>query len=202
MAPVIPLRVIVESRTYVFSQHEVSIGRMADADVVVDDGDVSRVHGIVTRMAGEWSYVDNSSRNGSFYRGERVNRLILDRAISMNLAGVAGPIVTLEPAVDLVTGLAADPGESPSRVSIGRAVDNDVVVDETDVSRYHAELLATADGVLEIIDLDSRNGTRVNGSVVSRATLREFDVVTVGGKDFKVTRGALEPVDPGQQRPG
>ena len=48
---------------------------------------------------------------------------------------------------------------------IGRAEDNDVEVDDLSVSRHHAELRNTGGGY-EIVDLDSRNGTFLNGSPI------------------------------------
>src|SRR5215469_5715041 len=51
----------------------------------------------------------------------------------------------------------------PTRVlRIGRAADNEVVVSDLGVSRYHAELRRSARGY-EIVDLNSHNGTYVNG---------------------------------------
>jgi len=46
---------------------------------------------------------------------------------------------------------------------IGRAPDNDLVLGDLLVSRYHAELRRTQNGGFEIADLGSQNGTFVNG---------------------------------------
>ena len=56
--------------------------------------------------------------------------------------------------------------ETPMRqvnLRIGRAPDNDLVLDDLIVSRYHAELRSTPDGRYEIADLGSHNGTYLNG---------------------------------------
>ena len=56
----------------------------------------------------------------------------------------------------------------PSRqLRIGRAADNDVVVSDLSVSRYHAELRRTSRGGYEIVDLDSHNGTYLNGQRIT-----------------------------------
>ena len=47
-------------------------------------------------------------------------------------------------------------------LTIGRDNENDIVLETATVSRYHALLLRDADGLL-LIDLESTNGTLVNG---------------------------------------
>lgn len=51
---------------------------------------------------------------------------------------------------------------------IGRAPDNDIVVSELSVSRYHAELRRSGYRVA-LVDLGSANGTTVNGTRISGA---------------------------------
>jgi pSer/pThr/pTyr-binding forkhead associated (FHA) protein len=63
------------------------------------------------------------------------------------------------------------------RARIGRDAKNDIVVDDLLVSRFHAELRARSDGLHELIDLGSANGTFVNGRSVDRAIVEELDVV-------------------------
>src|SRR3984885_5553576 len=92
---------------------------------------------------------------------------------------------------------AADEGpatETPMRqgnLRIGRAPDNDLVVDDLIVSRYHAELRGTPDGHYEITDLGSPNGTYVNGRRVSVQLLSDSDTVGVGRSTFRLTDGRL-----------
>lgn len=63
---------------------------------------------------------------------------------------------------------------------VGREAACDVIFDSNDVSRRHARLRHT-DGAVEIEDLGSRNGTRVNCRSVERAPLAAGDVVRLGG---------------------
>ncbi|MCW2607168.1 MAG: domain containing protein [Frankiales bacterium] len=63
---------------------------------------------------------------------------------------------------------------------LGRGQEADVQVVDTGVSRRHAELRLQPDGV-EVVDLQSTNGTRVNSRRVSSARLRDGDVVELGG---------------------
>lgn len=66
------------------------------------------------------------------------------------------------------------------RIRLGRYPNNEVVLDHSTVSAYHAEIIQRPDGRHEIVDRDSRNGTRVNGSVVRNQVLRHNDLVTLG----------------------
>ena len=80
----------------------------------------------------------------------------------------------------------------PARVlRIGRAPDNQVVVPDLGVSRYHAELRKTATGY-EIADLGSHNGTYVNGQRVGTAPVTEADVIGIGHATFRLVGGELQ----------
>jgi pSer/pThr/pTyr-binding forkhead associated (FHA) protein len=66
--------------------------------------------------------------------------------------------------------------------TIGRAADNDIVLDEATVSRCHALLLADSQGVI-LLDLDSTNGTFVNGVPAppdAQVHLKDGDVIAIG----------------------
>ncbi|MEU6985689.1 FHA domain-containing protein [Streptomyces sp. NPDC046324] len=80
----------------------------------------------------------------------------------------------------------------PTRtVRIGRAPDNDLVVDDLVVSRNHAELNAHADGTYWIKDLGSHNGTFLNGRPVAEARVTPDDIVGVGHSAFCLIGGQL-----------
>ncbi|MEU3877089.1 MULTISPECIES: FHA domain-containing protein [Streptomyces] len=75
---------------------------------------------------------------------------------------------------------------------IGRALDNELVVSDLQVSRHHAEFRATSDGRFEIVDLGSHNGTYVNGQPVSRQIIGPQDTVGVGHSTFRLVGDRLE----------
>ncbi|MEJ7764725.1 MAG: DUF3662 and FHA domain-containing protein [Acidimicrobiales bacterium] len=64
-------------------------------------------------------------------------------------------------------------------VTIGRQESCHVVLDDPTVSRNHAEVRRTGDG-FEVVDLGSRNGTKVNGFGVTRQHLADGDDLLVG----------------------
>ncbi|MEU2433974.1 FHA domain-containing protein [Streptomyces sp. NPDC007861] len=85
---------------------------------------------------------------------------------------------------------------------IGRALENELVVSDLQVSRHHAEFHATPDGRFEIRDLGSHNGTYVNGQPMAKggtALLGPNDIVGVGHSTFRIVGGRLEEfVDTGE----
>ena len=74
---------------------------------------------------------------------------------------------------------------------IGRVPDNDVVLSDLNVSRYHAELRKSPAGSYEIVDLGSHNGTFVNGQRVTSQVLTEHDLVSIGSSTFRLKDGEL-----------
>lgn len=68
-------------------------------------------------------------------------------------------------------------GDGP--VVLGRLPESDIVVNDPNVSRRHAEFRRTVDGVV-VTDLGSTNGTRVNGVPVREQVLTSGDEITVG----------------------
>ena len=64
--------------------------------------------------------------------------------------------------------------------TIGRATGADFIVDAALVSRVHCRVTALPDGGLELRDLDSTNGTFVNGQRIDTARLASGDRIQVG----------------------
>lgn len=70
------------------------------------------------------------------------------------------------------------------RVTIGRRADNDIQVDNLAVSGLHAVVTTIAnDSVLE--DMNSTNGTTVNGQTVQKHLLQNHDVIELGKHKIK-----------------
>ncbi|HMF98030.1 MAG TPA: FHA domain-containing protein [Vicinamibacterales bacterium] len=71
------------------------IGRELDCDVRIDDGRVSRKHVEVSIEDGHWIVRDRQSGNGVFVNGKRIDRVAVDRALTITL-GADGPSVSFE----------------------------------------------------------------------------------------------------------
>ena len=74
--------------------------------------------------------------------------------------------------------------------TIGRATGADFIVDAPLVSRVHCRLTALPDGALEVRDLDSTNGTFINGKRVEAGRLSSGDRLGVGRVELVALRDA------------
>lgn len=70
-----------------------------------------------------------------------------------------------------------------SPVKIGRAPDNDIVISDSTVSRYHAEIFKKGSEWF-VKDLESTNGTFVNGDQIEEIRLNNRDSITFGKREF------------------
>ncbi len=91
-----------------------------------------------------------------------------------------------------------------SVVRIGRALDNDLILEDRQVSRYHA-VLRHRYGRYILQDLNSTGGTTVNGFVVREIVLRPGDLISLSGVDLiyaesepleRASRGHTQPLAP------
>ncbi len=72
---------------------------------------------------------------------------------------------------------------SSGELILGRAPDCQVVLKDFGISRQHAKLIADPGGV-RIMDLGSKNGTKINGNLVTQAPLREGDKFSLGSLEI------------------
>ena len=81
-------------------------------------------------------------------------------------------------------------------MTVGRAVSNECPVVDPTISRKHAELRLTANGI-DVTDAGSSNGTFINGVRIDRAVVAPGAEVTFGKVVFRVERvEAPRPVTP------
>lgn len=85
-----------------------------------------------------------------------------------------------------------------STVSLGRNLDNDIIVDDARVSRYHAQLRRRY-GRYVIYDLGSTGGTTVNGYPVQECVLEAGDVISLAGVEMIYGQDAPTPTPPPHQ---
>jgi len=178
-----------------------TIGRDPAGGLAIDDGRVSRRHLRISARPEGWTLEDLNSSNGTFCGGSRVTLLVVNAPTTVMLGDPSdGQQLTLRPEAP-----AASPGDTMidlgtveavhqpgARITtIGRDPANDIVLDDLMVSRRHAELRAAGPGQYEIVDLDSHNGTFVNGRRVYRIELRPDDTVRIGRHTLVVTAEGL-----------
>ncbi|MCL4135118.1 UNVERIFIED_CONTAM: hypothetical protein GTU68_057630 [Idotea baltica] len=72
-------------------------------------------------------------------------------------------------------------------MTIGRLSGSDIIIDDQNVSRQHAELHPMGDSY-QLIDLGSTNGCKVNGQRVDRHILVDGDEITLGPVNLRFRR--------------
>ncbi len=101
------------------------------------------------------------------------------RAVPQQSAG-QGPLLVLEDGRHLHV--------SDGPITFGRALDNDVVIGDSRVSRYHARLEPTRHGFV-VRDLGSTNGTAVDGRPTSEGRVQPGGVLSLGGYRVEIRAG-------------
>lgn len=246
-----------------------TLGRDPQGDIVLDDARVSWRHATISWDGRSWVVEDHGSTNGTFVRGQRVQRSEIGPGTALHLGNATdGPRLSAQGApaaaapqpqqpfaaqgapagwappqqpqqAALQQSAAPQGWQSPQQsggqippqqgaggaagaapvhgdrspttfhqfslgrvMRIGRALENELVVSDLQVSRHHAEFHATPDGRMEIRDLGSHNGTYVNGQPITKGgtqLLGPTDVVGVGHSTFKIVGDRLEEfVDTGE----
>ncbi|WJV50233.1 FHA domain-containing protein [Streptomyces flavofungini] len=195
------------------------VGRDPLSDIVIDDARVSWHHAVLHPELDHWTLADEHSTNGTYADGHRVHACDVGPGSVLRFGNVTdGPravLVGREPPAPApperpsavrtpsATGTFRQPTTVrplPTRtVRIGRAADNDLVIDDLVVSRHHAELRFLAGGTYEIVDLGSHNGTYLNGQLTARARVMPGDIVGVGHRAYCLVGDQLqEYVDTGE----
>jgi pSer/pThr/pTyr-binding forkhead associated (FHA) protein/ABC-type multidrug transport system ATPase subunit len=163
------------------------IGRMAPADIILDNKVVSRQHARITLEGGQYSLEDLNSRNGTFVNGEPIKAKVPIQSGDRIYLGDQVEMVfqeglrESEPANLEVTisgsGTNHYPLQSDS-LTIGRSDDNDVVIPSGFFSRHHAHIEFEAGNYYLVVLPNAANPLLVNGKESSgRVLLHDRDEI-------------------------
>jgi hypothetical protein len=78
-------------------------------------------------------------------------------------------------------------------ISIGRAVDNDIIIEDPRISRHHAQLRQKY-GHYVLYDLGSSGGTQINGYPVDECVLHAGDVISLAGVQIVYSEDPPTPI--------
>jgi len=176
------------SREIALDRPVFTIGRRPDNDIVLLPEYVSGHHGRLEQRGAEWHYLDLDSTNGTFVNGRKVPGAVLHDGDVLRIGDPQGNSVGMT--FRTAEGAVADVGravrigrtslETEASLAIGRDPQADIHLPAPVVSWKHARLDQTSQGHV-LTDLNSTNGTFVNGERLTRPRLLEQgDVVQIG----------------------
>lgn len=181
-----------------------TIGRAPDNDLVLGSRFVSARHARIELQGPTHRIVDVGSTNGLLFEGQRVTSHNLADGDVLRIGDPAtGNFVTLTyrnsaaaraPQAALVAqSYKLDPNDP--QITIGRA-GCDIVLENPQVSRFHAQIDRTGDGGALLRDAGSTNGTFVNGQRLSAPhALKPGDVIQIGAFKLVYNIGSLDQYD-------
>ncbi|HET8630766.1 MAG TPA: FHA domain-containing protein [Thermomicrobiales bacterium] len=200
-----------KGRSYPLDAPRLTIGRGVSNDIVTADPRASRLHAEVRREGADVVLVDPGSTNGTFVNGQRVGRAVLRDGDLLQIGGFS--LVYQADGVRQAgertrAGADAASAERPTPhalvlpdifnlrarpvLTVGRDPSNDVVLDHPQVSRHHARLELRPDGRLAVTDLNSTNGTFVDGrQLQGTAQIPASALLTFGPFQFVYEDGKL-----------
>lgn len=198
---------------YPLNGDRVNIGRGSRNDIIIRDNEVSREHCRLVATAGRYELLDLNSSNGTYVNGQPATRALpLSHGALIELGDSVTLVFEGEqPAAAPLSGGSIDParpeayaqpgqytlhmtaGPEPGRsfeltrpiVNVGRDLSNDIVIQDPEVSRFHARLRRDS-AVYTIEDLGSTNGTTVNGVEISEPTTLHHDAVICIGTSVRL----------------
>ncbi len=183
-----------KSRKFELTEDVTRIGRKSGNDLVLDHEVVSGSHVEIRKKGSSYFLIDLESTNGTFVNGNPVRKVELRDRDRIEI-GQGGPVVEFlgngegeeeAPRLQPLSGVWEN-GMNALRIkrgsnTLGRGPDNDIVVGRSPgsvVSSRHAVIVLHADSC-EIEDLESSNGTFVNGRRIRKMRLAPGDKVELG----------------------
>lgn len=187
---------------------ETSIGKSRANDVVLPLDSVSRFHAVIAKKRSDWVITDTFSKNGIQVNGKQVDgkAVIADGDIitigSVPLKFLCAEAISSVSKSQIRT--AARTGNTrgvayavlvdvkshkpvylkKKDVLIGRGDDADIQLASQTVSAHHARIHMTSKG-WALSDLDSHNGTKLNGRYITQPQLIfDEDMITFGDRVF------------------
>ncbi len=193
---------------------ETSIGKSRSNDISLDESGVARFHAVIAKKRSDWVVTDTFSRTGVFVNGKQIEgKAVIEDGDVIEIGTVKFKFECAE-AISAATKKqirrsaqnAQPAGASAGRnvayavlvdaatrkpvylrkndVLIGRGENCDIRIMSDKVSSEHARIYKTTRG-FALADLDSHNGTKLNGRFINQTRLIfDEDTITFGDRVF------------------
>lgn len=184
----------------------IKVGKDINNDVVINNSTISRQHAVVTIADNNVVTIrDLNSTNGIYINGKRITTdAVLKPGDRIQLGNYVATYEELtkpnnggaknETLVNKSSGYVQIPQGVKDSRRIGRDSSMQMCYNQSDISKHHATLCLLQTGSVMIVDMNSTNGTFVNGKRISgQYLLQKGDIVTLAGK-YKVEWETIFPV--------
>ena len=179
-----------------FADKPLVLGRDPQADIPVGDARVSWHHAKLELLDGVPVLTDLGSSNGTYLDGRRLGEEAapITHESILRFGDTRARVREREPQASPIQGRFRRIPLHSGPLRIGRAPDNDVVLNEPNVSWHHAELRPGSPPVLA--DLGSRNGTRIGNQLIQgSAPLAPGEPAGVGPFSLRFENGEVVVTD-------
>lgn len=171
----------------------VRIGRSPKNEIVISDQNVSSSHAKFKITEDSITLEDVGSTNGTYVNGEKItsanvsenDKISFSKNYNFDFQKLNPFIKKLQEDFTFQSPVKAERLQTQliqenQIITIGRSSDNDLVINNIKVSRKHAKLEKVGENwILE--DLESSNGTYINGEKIKRKKVTVDDIITIGG---------------------
>ncbi len=191
-----------DTEVHPLTNQTTTIGRLPANDIFLDFPFVSGTHLKIECMGGLYFLTHQTTTNGFMYQDRQINgsekfrKELVNRDI-FRIGDEHGTFITLT----FDDGSEQDSGPSvrpialrTSEITLGREVDNTVILPHPLVSAHHARLVSEQ-GTYRIIDLNSTNHLYVNGQLIAQQLLNINDEIRIGPFKFVYTGIQLKQYD-------
>jgi len=186
-------------KKFSLSKGELLIGRDSDNDVVLASPAVSRRHARIYMWDSQVFIEDLGSSNGIFVQGKRINEAALVKpGVPINIGEFTLNVIyadedeteekpprfylkgRMPPFKDEIIPLEED------EIFVGRVDENHIVITHNSVSRRHSVIkIDMSQEIARISDLESSNGTFVDGNRIKDAILQNGNIIRFGDVEFE-----------------
>jgi pSer/pThr/pTyr-binding forkhead associated (FHA) protein len=189
----------LRGRQYRLEGATINLGRAEENPIgLFGDSSVSSRHAVIERRGENYSIRNLAVEAGTFVNGGRIETVALREGDRIQIGGYELTFHSrAEPSSSTPRPVAAA-ADAPcirrangerlflkagAATRVGRAVDNDIVLDDASISRYHA-IIEAHNGSYIVRDLGSHNGTWLSGARVTEAGLERGVAIRLGNADF------------------
>ena len=164
-----------------------TIGRSPSSDIHIDTSVISATHLRIEQKNNLWYFYDNDSTNGTYLNSQ--HNLVLSGELKegevLYLGNYKLQTNRILKFLNKKNNLNGEKSKfTKNLITLGRDPKSNIYIDHPSVSFHHAELIKRADGY-EIKDLNSTNGTYVNGiEVRKKSNVKIGDEISLGIHSF------------------